>query len=218
MIRPERKLTREYIEREALQVLVKFYSSDIKLPIDPELIGNHFGLSWDWDEIVDPEPNSTRKILAGLYPRKKLVVMNELHAELFTSNLGLERFTKAHEVGHWILHIDHAAIDHPTLFEMDTEEDDPKETILCRAGDDAWIEWQADHFAACLLMPKDKFIETAMTYTLGTRETQRELATLFGVSVTALVNRLRQFDLTHMTFEGEVVRSQSEKAGQMRFQ
>ena len=107
------------------------------------------------------------------------------------------------------------AIGHPTLFEMDTWEDG-KEIILCRAGDENWIERQADWFAVGLLMPRELFLETVGHYSLGNRDAQWDLADIFGVTVTALVNRLRQFNLPYVTVEGDVRRSLAEERGQMR--
>jgi IrrE N-terminal-like domain len=211
MLLPERKLKRDFVETEAFHVLKDYYGEAIKLPVDPELIGDKLGLSWVWGEIEDPEPGNPRKIFAGLYPGRKEVVMNEIHVDLFTSKPGFENFTKAHEVGHWILHVDRAAIDHPTLFEI--EGDDP---ILCRAGDENWIERQADWFAAGLLMPQKLFLETVSHYPLGHRDVQRELASIFGVTISALVTRLRQFDLPHVTVDGDVVSSLAESRGQLR--
>lgn len=56
-------------------------------------------------------------------------------------------FTMAHETGHWILHrklIDHAS-----------RTDRQKGFIFCRIEDARKaIEWQADYFASCLLMPE----------------------------------------------------------------
>ncbi len=56
-------------------------------------------------------------------------------------------FTCAHETGHWVLHrklIDHAC-----------RSDQPKGFIFCRIKDaQKAVEWQADYFASCLLMPE----------------------------------------------------------------
>lgn len=63
-------------------------------------------------------------------------------------------FTIAHEIGHWQLHrplIDAEAVTAP-LFAMGEVSRQP--TIVCRTGSKREpAEWQADKFAACLLMP-----------------------------------------------------------------
>jgi len=64
-------------------------------------------------------------------------------------------FTVAHEVGHWVLHRPIIEMDKVTLplFAAKVDEQ-PKPAIVCRSG--AYkqpAEWQADQFAARLLMP-----------------------------------------------------------------
>src|SRR5439155_21376239 len=44
-----------------------------------------------------------------------LIVLNERRRELFESKAGLERSTKGHEMGHWDLFVERAALEHPTL-------------------------------------------------------------------------------------------------------
>jgi Zn-dependent peptidase ImmA (M78 family) len=66
--------------------------------------------------------------------------------------LGRYRFSVAHEVGHWRLHRSYIARDpdQTVLFEASTEP-----TVICRIGqENEPIEWQANRFAACLLMPR----------------------------------------------------------------
>src|SRR5207249_2037123 len=124
-------------------------------PIDVDMIGEvMFELNWEWDRIEDPNSESGLIILGGLYPRQRRVVMNEIHVEVFRRKPGLERFTKGHEIGHWVLHIDKSVLDHPSLFDGLGDEPDGADTIICRDGDDTWIERQANWFSAGLLMPK----------------------------------------------------------------
>jgi hypothetical protein len=67
-------------------------------------------------------------------------------------------FTLAHEAGHWVMHrefIEHACR--------------AKGFIFCRQQDAKKpIEWQADHFASCLLMP-EAFVREAFTRVCGPR-------------------------------------------------
>ena len=56
-------------------------------------------------------------------------------------------FTCAHEAGHWVLH--------RQLIKAATRPG-TSQNIICRlASAKEPVEWQADHFAACLLMPED---------------------------------------------------------------
>lgn len=64
-----------------------------------------------------------------------------------------QRFTLAHELGHLLLgHSDY-------LLSEDTEDDDLERSEAAYFGikDVQRLEWQANYFAACLLMPKDTF-------------------------------------------------------------
>ena len=75
----------------------------IELPIDVDAVGEQLlGLSWLYEPI--PEPRGTT-IFAALHPEQRLIVLNERYVETFGRNEGLERFTKAHELGHWVLHV-----------------------------------------------------------------------------------------------------------------
>ena len=87
------------------------------------------------------------------------------------SNIYRKRFTLAHEVAHWILHrryndrtnIQYEFRDGAHSFVAavnDLRELGKKNPVICQTDDD-WAEWQADHFAAALLMPAPIFIKTA---------------------------------------------------------
>ena len=79
------------------------------------------------------------------------------------------RFTKAHEVGHWIAH--------RTYHSADKQKYEYRSTyIACRGASieqtsyksktrttEDWMELQADKLAAALLMPRDPFIEVALS-------------------------------------------------------
>jgi Zn-dependent peptidase ImmA (M78 family) len=65
-------------------------------------------------------------------------------------------FTLAHEAGHWMLHRRH--IRGPAAREA---------AHFCRARDARTrVEWQADHFASCLLMP-EAFVRRAFREAFG---------------------------------------------------
>ena len=81
-----------------------------------------------------------------------------------------ERFTKAHETGHWICHRAYHSPNHrPYEFRRSRN----NAFVACRTdnieryrykrqkSDDDWEEWQADHFAAAILMPVQTFVPYA---------------------------------------------------------
>ena len=78
-----------------------------------KVIAQVYGLTVLWDNINE---QAGEKILGGLMPEKRLIVLNEVHRRLFEEKPGLERSTLGHQVGHWEFHIDKAVLDHPKLF------------------------------------------------------------------------------------------------------
>jgi len=68
-----------------------------------------------------------------------------------------KRFTLAHEIGHFMLHSD--------LFERNLlssfgETDNTLANRIPVSGDElGWLEHHANHFAACLLMPRERVID-----------------------------------------------------------
>lgn len=160
------------------------------------------------------------KILAEIYIlSKKVIVDQSLDPEVHPDKEGRYNFTLAHEIGHWVLHRHDviAVADIPDMFGT------VPPPAICRDGSKDPCEWQADRFAAALLMPKD-FIETIWQkhFPEGTlnvfQEMQekrkkfhipdsdpspicdavRQLAPEFHVSMQALQKRLR--DLRYLDF------------------
>lgn len=82
-------------------------------------------------------------------------------------NPGRFSFTLAHEVGHWVLHRPHLAT-HPegsALFDL-SEFVEPQPATA--PGRKPRVEWQADQFADCLLMP-GKLVRAAVHDAFGGR-------------------------------------------------
>jgi Zn-dependent peptidase ImmA (M78 family) len=99
------------------------------------------------------------KVLGAIYVKDRLIYAdNNLLADHSEGRLN---FTFAHEAGHWVLH---------RKFVTDAGDSRTERTaILCRKKDAKKpLEWQADYFAACLLMPK-KWIKSAFEQSVGIR-------------------------------------------------
>ena len=87
------------------------------------------------------------------------------------SNQGFQQSTIAHEIGHWILHINQDEADgliEQLSFPLNTLTEE--QVFLCRVTaedikkiqlktQDDRREWQAQYVAACLLMPEYKLLE-----------------------------------------------------------
>ena len=190
---------RDQIEDMAFVTLLDFRRrTGLKLepPIDVDLVGElGCGLQWDWD--VLPEPPSTL-VWAALFPHEARVVMNEAHAPKFAASRGVERFTKAHEIGHWMLHVDKAKIDAAEYSDGVVTEYIVRDALASshsRPGETNWLERHADWFAAALLMPASIFVPAAEQLDLRDENSLRRLASRFDVSHAALRARIGQLEL-----------------------
>ena len=133
------------IEKESLNLLKSYgkkTGKKVKAPVPVFDIIEYLGYDVDFrSDGIYKDLN----LLGGLRIPEKLVEINEN----LSSQEGRMNFTAAHETGHIILHV-------PMYSEINKED---KSKILCRK--DAGFqgdkkdpqEWQADKFAACLLMP-----------------------------------------------------------------
>ncbi|MGI8898514.1 MAG: ImmA/IrrE family metallo-endopeptidase, partial [Pyrinomonadaceae bacterium] len=84
--------------------------------------------------------------------RKQVIIDQSLDPTNHPERIGRYNFTVGHETGHWQLHRSYLLknAEQGTLFE---EEQRP--TVVCRTSEAKEpIEWQADFFSSCLLMPK----------------------------------------------------------------
>jgi hypothetical protein len=98
-------------------------------------------------------------ILGATYLEERLICANE--SLLRKGSEGRLNFTFAHEAGHWVLH--------RKLVVSVPKDALGRTAILCRSGDARKpIEWQADYFAACLLMPA-RFVLPAFETSFGTK-------------------------------------------------
>jgi Zn-dependent peptidase ImmA (M78 family) len=107
---------------------------------------------------------------------------------------GRRRFTVAHEIGHIVLHV-------PLLVARSNET--PLFDLEPAPAQDKSMEWQADTFASCFLMPRQ-----VLVHRFGERVRQGdwvpvdEVATFFGVSKEAATIRLESVKLVLTTSPG----------------
>jgi hypothetical protein len=96
-------------------------------------------------------------ILGATYLDRRLICASEHLADSRCE--GRLNFTFAHEAGHWVLH--------RRLVEAPNASLSRQSAILCRKKDAKKpIEWQADYFAACLLMP-EQWVREAFASAVG---------------------------------------------------
>src|SRR5687768_13273791 len=166
----------------------------IELPVDVDRIGEELlGLSWLYEPI--PEPRGTT-ILAALHPELRLVVLNERYVNEFGRNEGLERFTKAHELGHWVCHVASGFSREASVVSRCGPSSDHRRTHDSRLATHdceaqrAWQETHANWFAAALLMPPSLLRRAAAAVDVTAWRGRYELRDRCGVSITALNARL----------------------------
>ena len=187
---------REQIEDIALVTLLDFRratGTPLTPPIDVDLVGElACGLQWDWD--VLPEPKNTL-VWAALFPHEARVVLNETHAKKFAASSGLERFTKAHEIGHWMLHVEKEKGEYSPDVAPEFIVRGALQSIIPNRQTD-WLERHADWFAAALLMPASIFVPIAEKTDLHNARALQKLARTFDVSQAALRARLSHLGFT----------------------
>jgi len=152
-------LQKSEIAKEAREVLETYNvrtGIKVKPPIPVEDIIER-GLDLRLDFIDFDRYPAMSDVLGATYVEKRLVCINQALLEDHLE--GRFSFTCAHEIGHWALHRHYVAC----------HGFQPKEgrRILCRTSQaKAPIEWQADTFASCLLMPEE-MVRKAFKQTFG---------------------------------------------------
>lgn len=187
--KPVQFLTNDYIEQRAIKLLADYQrSTGIQLnsppiPVD-QIVEAHLDLNLMYDEI--PQDDSER-ILAYIDPIERTICLNTLHLSLFEEVIGTEAFTLAHEAGHWELHV---MKDGWHQSELPLGDKDYGTRFLCRANQKDPREYQANRFAAALLMPRYLVLAAIKGKQIDRWDVVRDLARDFGVSKEAFKIRL----------------------------
>lgn len=161
-----------------------------RVPVE-DIIEFDFELEFVWEDVAHLEDDTT-DVYALILPEEKKIILNEAKRELFQKYVGALNFTYAHELGHYVLHT--SAGRQLSLFE--------EEQFLCRAENKADpVEYQANQFASCLLMPKP-IIESQFQQFMETESlvwpSFYKLAEKLEVSITALMIRFKQLKLVEV--------------------
>ncbi len=156
-------LAEEVIERDAAALLGEYEHArgvTLELPIPVEdIIEKHLKLRIDFDDMharcnVPRPATGETDILGAIYGDGSIFIDESLDPEEYPSREGRFRFTLAHEGGgHWRLHQDLILLDTTQASFFDAP-DAPR--FICRSSQaKERVEWQADSYAACLLMPRN---------------------------------------------------------------
>ncbi|MCY7321745.1 MAG: ImmA/IrrE family metallo-endopeptidase [Phormidesmis sp. CAN_BIN36] len=162
-----------------------------QFPLDPTRVAEFLGLNVVWDRIP---PDEQGQIAARILPTEKLIEINEDIPEL---RGGFGNSTIAHEIGHWVLHVNHDEAEGLTQQQALFSEISPP--FLCRSfGELKGIEWQAQYFAGCLLMPRLILEEKAKNRNLTKWAHLYAMAKDLEVTISNLTTRLHELGWIHI--------------------
>jgi len=148
------------------------------------------------------------KLMARGYPHPALeIIVNENKQLFFDQYKGTEEYSLAHELGHDVLHIDHGSLN--TLLLPETQE---QSVTLCRMNSNEERdrnakrrEFQAERFAACILMPQDLLRAACARVDIYHWPDLYSLKDQFRVTISALTNRLKELHLIAITPDRKLV-------------
>jgi Zn-dependent peptidase ImmA (M78 family) len=159
-------LSEDEIEKRAELLLSEYEDTTeelIKLPVPiADIATSHLALQLGFADLHQtlgiPMLRDQPDILGAIWIDKGVVLIDHhLDPKQNPSMVGRYRFSVAHEIGHWRLHRSYVAKDanQASLFD-----DSPEPTVICRSSEAKEpIEWQADFFSSCLLMPRRRVHE-----------------------------------------------------------
>lgn len=161
-----RYLSEDEIEKEAELLLAEYAETTgnptkMPVPVD-EIVTYHLALRLGFADLHEtlriPMLRDQPDILGAIWVDKEAILIDRsLDPKRSPSMAGRYRFSVAHEIGHWRLHRTYVGKDanQASLFDGS-----PEPTVICRSSQAKEpIEWQADFFSSCLLMPRRRVHE-----------------------------------------------------------
>jgi hypothetical protein len=186
IFKPFRFLKPKEIEAQALSVLTQMEAnSRLSFPLDSTQVAEFLGLDVMWDEIPSDEMGM---IAAMILPLERLIGVNEMIQDF---SEGFIQSTIGHEIGHWVLHVDQQEVERcDRLLKKGVR---VKVKSLFRHPNQGLqgIEWQAQYFSGCLLMPQYILTEKTQDKNLTKWTDLYILAQELGVTISNLIYRLR---------------------------
>lgn len=156
-------MNKKAIEQEARKVQFEIWSQRrVLFPMgeppltaifDPRFVADYYGLEYDEREQIRAEHGHDQGFeAAGVLDRRRGILSVSTRFSYVT-----RRFTAAHELGHFVLH--------PWIGDRVAHRDRPLSGPMTGRP---VVEQEADHFGACLLMPR-RLVETEFDKRFGTR-------------------------------------------------
>lgn len=173
------------------------WTPELPIPVE-QIIEAMFDLRIDLGHIDEP-PGQI--VLGALDAKTRTIYLNESRLDLFERYIGPDRFTLAHELGHWLYDADDPMQE--LLFSLEDEpfcvglDGDEKRVDIGRLR-----EINANAFAARLLLPAD-LVRRALPAGLRAWSEVRARSATWGVSQTTLAIRLTELGLASPSAEPE---------------
>jgi hypothetical protein len=229
-------ISNQLIEERADHTLTcyeKKYGTIAVPPIPIEnVIMQALGLTVQWRDDIEEEDGV--KILGGLSPAKRSIVLNEKHRGLFERTRGLERSTIGHEAGHWEFDVDKNSLGHPFLpgfapaatfvhaysrsvGELSVFRGDIHYGNNQRSKYDTQDQARVvNRFAAALSMPRHLVSSLIKKYNVLSWSGIEDIQRAFDVSRSAILVRLQQLNYIYVE-DRQIHRSKAEALGQSSF-
>jgi Zn-dependent peptidase ImmA (M78 family) len=202
IFRPFQYLPKEAIEQQAkdvLQSMAKTPNYAPKWPLDASRVAEFLGLDVVWDQIP---ADAEGMIAARIIPLERLIEINE---DIPRLRGGFGESTIAHEIGHWLLHINWQGVDQAIEYQRQGHYRSVKPLLcrndLCLKG----IEWQAQYFATCLLMPRQQLEILRQDKDLSDWRDLYNLAAELGVTISNLIHRLKDLGWIYRQENSKVI-------------
>ena len=184
------------IETKAWQILEKMEQTPNyvpKFPLDASRVAEFLGLDVVWDSIPADEQGI---VAARILPLERLIEINEDIPQL---RGGFGESTIAHEIGHWTLHINQEEVARLSRLGKKGLKI-PVKPLLCRNNTDlVGIEWQAQYFASCLLMPQYRLLSVIKNKDITQWQHLYQIAEELGITISNLTYRLQNLGWIHIS-------------------
>lgn len=208
LFKPYRFRTKEQIEHLANDILSRMQVTPNyapKWPLDPTRVAEFLGLDVEW---VSLPPDDEAVIAATIWPLERKIYINENNQKLPE---GFEESSIAHEIGHWVLHVNQDEADgciHQMELAIGGEQ--TEQQFLCRSLSEQIFksntknqlesrEWQAQYFASCLLMPRHILEKKRKGRDLTKWPHLYAIRDELGVTISNLTNRLQDLGWIHIS-------------------
>ncbi|MFN6479882.1 helix-turn-helix domain-containing protein [Nostoc sp. DedQUE07] len=191
--------SKEEIERVANNTLKLMHKNNFppRWPMDASRVADSLDIAISFAKIV---PDEQGPIVAKILPMEREIILNQDIQELQGK---LHESTIAHEIGHWLMHVtQYEAENLRKEINNNLEVEETQNIFFCRSIIEQLdtykvnikhdhIEWQAEYFASCLLMPTFKLEEVRRGRDLTNWRHLYAMQDDLGVTISNLINRLQ---------------------------